>query len=109
MNKLKYFFFSVLALAVMAIPAMAQAGAAAGGADNESTVNAYKAIAAGIGFGIAAGLGGLGQGKIGAAAVEGAARNPGAAGTVQTLMIIGLALIESLVLFALVIVFVVLR
>lgn len=105
MNKLKYFFFSVLALAVMAIPAMAQAGAAAGAADNESTVNAYKAIAAGIGFGIAAGLGGLGQGKIGAAAVEGAARNPGAAGTVQTMMIIGLALIESLVLLALVIVF----
>ena len=105
MNKLRYFFFSVLALAVMAIPAMAQAGAAAGGADNESTVNAYKAIAAGIGFGIAAGLGGLGQGKIGAAAVEGAARNPGAAGTVQTMMIIGLALIESLVLLALVIVF----
>ena len=58
---------------------------------------------------LAAGLGGLGQGKIGASAVEGAARNPGAAGTVQTMMIIGLALIESLVLFALVIVFVVLR
>ncbi len=91
----------------MAIPALAQGAAAAG--DNANTVAAYKAIAAGIGFGIAAGLGGLGQGKIGAAAVEGAARNPGAAGTVQTMMIIGLALIESLVLFALVIVFVVLR
>ena len=101
MNKLKYFFFSMLALAVMAVPAMAQAGAA----DNAQTVEAYKAIAAGIGFGIAAGLGGLGQGKIGASAVEGAARNPGAAGTVQTMMIIGLALIESLVLLALVIVF----
>jgi len=101
MNKLKYLFFSMLALAVMAVPAMAQAGAA----DNAQTVEAYKAIAAGIGFGIAAGLGGLGQGKIGASAVEGAARNPGAAGTVQTMMIIGLALIESLVLLALVIVF----
>ena len=100
-------FFSVLALALLAIPAMAQGGA--GGADNDSTVQAYKALAAGLGFGLAAGLGGLGQGKIGAAAVEGAARNPGAAGTVQTMMIIGLALIESLVLFALVIVFVVLR
>ncbi len=105
MHKIKYFFFSALALFVMAIPALAQTGAAAGGADNESTVAAYKAIAAGIGFGIAAGLGGLGQGKIGASAVEGAARNPGAAGTVQTMMIIGLALIESLVLLALVIVF----
>jgi F-type H+-transporting ATPase subunit c len=104
MNKLKYFFFSMLAMALMSIPAMAQTGGA-GGADNDSTVAAYKAIAAGIGFGIAAGLGGLGQGKIGAAAVEGAARNPGAAGTVQTMMIIGLALIESLVLLALVIVF----
>ena len=103
MNKYKHIFFSVLALALLAIPAMAQGGADAG--DNASTVAAYKAIAAGIGFGIAAGLGGLGQGKIGAAAVEGAARNPGAAGTVQTMMIIGLALIESLVLLALVIVF----
>ena len=101
MNKLKYFFFSMLALALMAVPAMAQGGAA----DNTSTEVAYKAIAAGIGFGIAAGLGAIGQGKVGAAAVEGAARNPGAAGTIQTLMIIGLALIESLVLLALVIVF----
>ena len=101
MNKMKYFFFSMLALAVMAVPAMAQGGIQA----NADTTAAYKAIAAGLGFGIAAGLGALGQGKVGAAAVEGAARNPGAAGTIQTLMIIGLALIESLVLLALVIVF----
>lgn len=106
MNKIKYMFFSALALFLLAVPALAQG--AAGAADNESTVAAYRAIAAGIGFGIAAGLGGLGQGRVGAAAVEGAARNPGAAGTVQTLMIIALALIESLVLLALVIVFAVL-
>lgn len=105
MKNLKMMFFSVLALALTAIPAMAQAGAAAGGADNDSTVAAYKALAAGLGFGLAAGLGAIGQSRIGAAAVEGAARNPGAAGTVQTMMIIGLALIESLVLLALVIVF----
>jgi F-type H+-transporting ATPase subunit c len=104
MNKIKYVFFSVLALALMSVSAFAQAGGA-GAADNGSTEVAYKAIAAGIGFGIAAGLGAIGQGKVGAAAVEGAARNPGAAGTIQTLMIIGLALIESLVLLALVIVF----
>ncbi|MDH3492287.1 MAG: ATP synthase F0 subunit C [Acidobacteriota bacterium] len=107
MKKFRYAFFTVLSLALMAIPAMAQG--AAGGGDNQFTVAAYKALAAGLGFGIAAGLGGIGQGKVGAAAVEGAARNPGAAGTVQTFMIIGLALIESLVLFALVIVFVVLN
>ncbi|MBX3288001.1 MAG: ATP synthase F0 subunit C [Acidobacteria bacterium] len=101
MIKIKYFAYSVLALALMALPAMAQGGAA----DNESTVAAYKAIAGGIGFGLAAGLAALAQGLVGSRAAEGAARNPGAAGTVQTLMIIALALIESLVLFALVIVF----
>lgn len=106
MNKLKYLFFAVLALAVTAIPALAQ-GAGGGAADNASTVSAAKALAAGLGFGLAAGLAAIGQGLVGSRAAEGAARNPGAAGTVQTLMIIALALIESLVLFALLIVFVV--
>ena len=101
MNKLKYAFYSTLALALMSIPAMAQ-----GAADNDSTVLSSKAIAGGIGFGLAAGLAAIGQGLVGSRAAEGAARNPGAAGTVQTLMIIALALIESLVLFALLIVFV---
>ncbi len=105
MKKFKFVFFTALALLVMALPALAQDG---GAGDNESTVAAYKALAAGLGFGIAAGLGGIGQGRVGASAVEGAARNPGAAGTVQTMMIIALALIESLVLLALVIVFAVL-
>ncbi len=109
MKNLKVVFFATLALALMAIPALAQGAATGGGGDNASTVAAYKALAAGLGFGIAAGLGGIGQGLIGSRAVEGAARNPGAAGTVQTMMIIGLALIESLVLLALVIVFAVLR
>ena len=107
MNKMKYVFYATLALALMAIPAMAQAGVAAG--DNKFTVNAAKAIGAGVGFGLAAGLAGIGQGLVGSRAAEGAARNPGAAGTVQTLMIIALALIESLVLFALLIVFVVIK
>ena len=102
MNKLKYVLFATLAIALMAVVASAQAGAA----DNESSVNAAKAIGGGIGFGLAAGLAGIGQGLVGSRAAEGAARNPGAAGTVQTMMIIALALIESLVLFALLIVFV---
>ena len=111
MNKTKYIIFAVLALAVMALPALAQIpGAPVGGAvagDNESTVAAYNALRTGIGvlgFGILAGLAGIGQGLVGSRAAEGAARNPGAAGTVQTIMIIALALIESLVLFGFVIV-----
>jgi F-type H+-transporting ATPase subunit c len=109
MNKLKYFFFTALALFLATATTMAQAGGAAGAGDNRFTVNAYKALAAGIGFGLAAGLAAIGQGIVGARAAEGAARNPGAAGTVQTMMIIALALIESLVLFALLIAFVVIK
>ena len=70
---------------------------------------AVGAIAAGIGFAIAVFGGALGQSRIGAAACEGAARNPGASAKIQTMMILGLALIESLVLFALVVVFAALR
>jgi|SRR3954462_11772248 F-type H+-transporting ATPase subunit c len=102
MNKFKYIFFATLALALMALPVLAQAGAA----DNESTIGAAKAIGGGIGFGLAAGLAGIGQGLVGSRAAEGTARNPGASGVVMTQMIIALALIESLVLFALLIVFV---
>lgn len=102
MKKAKYLVFATMAIAMMSVAAMAQAGAA----DNESTVSAAKALGGGIGFGIVAGLAAIGQGLVGSRAAEGAARNPGAAGTVQTMMIIALALIESLVLFALLIVFV---
>ena len=71
-----------------------------------ASASGVKAIAAGVGFAIAVVGGALGQSRIGAAACEGAARNPGAAGKIQVMMILGLALIESLVLFALLIVFV---
>jgi F-type H+-transporting ATPase subunit c len=100
MRKLRFLFFSLVGLLATAAPALAQAAA-----DNESSVNKYRAIAIGFGFAIAAGLGALGQSRIAASAVEGAARNPGAAGRIQTMMILGLALIESLVLFALLVVF----
>src|SRR3954470_20859394 len=103
LSKFKYVGYSILALALLALPALAQAG----GGDNAFTVNAARAIGAGIGFGIAAGFAGIGQGLVGKGATEGVARNPGAVGTVQTIMIIALALIESLVLFALLIAFVV--
>lgn len=102
MNKIKYALYATVAIALLTVVASAQGAAP----DNESTVNAAKAIGGGIGFGIVAGLAGIGQGLVGSRAAEGAARNPGAAGQVQTLMIIALALIESLVLFALLIVFV---
>ena len=100
MRKLRMLYLTVACILLSAVTAFAQDAA-----DNDSSVNKYKALAAGFGFAIAAGLGALGQSRIAASAVEGAARNPGAAGRIQIMMIIGLALIESLVLFALVIVF----
>jgi F-type H+-transporting ATPase subunit c len=104
MRKLRFLFFTLVGLLATAAPALAQA--AQNVADNEHSVNKYAKLAAGFGFAIAAGLGALGQSRIASSAVEGAARNPGAAGRIQTMMILGLALIESLVLFALLIVFV---
>jgi len=82
----------------LAAPAFAEEAAAAAG-----TVKGLLAIAAGFAISVAAGLGALGQSKGLAAALEGIARNPGASGKLVTPMIIGLAMIESLVIYALVI------
>ena len=62
-------------------------------------------VGAGLAIGLAALGGGIGQGRASAAALEGIARNPSASGKIFTPMIIGLALIESLVIYALVIAF----
>jgi len=61
-------------------------------------------VASGVGMAIAAGLCGLGQGKATASACEALARNPGARGGLIIFLILGLALIESLTLFTLVII-----
>ncbi|HWP35106.1 MAG TPA: ATP synthase F0 subunit C [Thermodesulfobacteriota bacterium] len=79
-------------------PQVLAAEAAAGARD-------FLGLAAGLGIGIAALGGALGQGRAVASALDGIARNPGASGKIQTPMIIGLALIESLVIYALVIAF----
>lgn len=65
----------------------------------------WYAIAAAIGLGMAAFGGALGQGKAAAAALEGISRNPGASDKMFVPMILGLALIESLVIYSLVIAF----
>ena len=67
---------------------------------------ACLALATGLGLPIAVIGAGLGQGRAIAAALEGMARQPEASGTIQTAMIIGLALIESLVIYALLMFFI---
>ncbi len=101
MRKTMMIVFALMALMMVAMPAFAQD---AGGGAASSHLN-YVAIASGFGIAIAAGLAGLGQGRVGAAACEAMARNPAARPAIQLALILGLAFIESLVLFTLVIIF----
>lgn len=90
--------FSTFFIATLA---MAQEHAAAASSGGGPVV----ALGAALAIGIAALGGTLGQGKAATSALEGIARNPGAANKIQTPMILGLALIESLVILAWVIAF----
>ena len=81
--------------------AFAETDAATTNSDSSGLI----ALAAGLAIAIAAFGGALGQGKAAASALEGIARNPGAADKIFTPMILGLALIESLVIYALIIAF----
>ena len=87
----------------LAGPVFAQGEAphAGGGMTDKSMI----AIAVGFGMAIAAGLAALADSRAISAACEGAARNPGAATRIQTLMLIGLVLIETLVLFTFAMIF----
>jgi len=78
----------------VAAPAMAEDGS-----------KGWIAMAAGLGLGIAAVGAGLGQGRAVAAAMESIGRNPNAADRIQTPMIIGIAFMEALAIYALVISF----
>ena len=92
-----------VAMLVLASPllAMAQEGAAAGHTETAGLI----ALAANIGIGIAAFGSALGQGRVGAAAMESIGRNPNSTGQLFTPMIIALAFIEALTLYAFVVAF----
>ena len=68
----------------------------------------FGLLALGAGLGLPIGVigAGLGQGIAVNGAVQGMARQPEASGTIQTAMIIGLALIESLVIYSLLMFFI---
>ena len=80
-------FLPILTAIFFALPAMADEG----GPDTK----AGWAIGAGLAIGLAALGGGIGQGRAAGSALDGIARNPGAAGQIRGPMILGLALIES--------------
>jgi len=88
-----------LAMVLVATAAFAADAPAAAGA----AVGPTAAWATAIGMAIAAGLCGLGQGMGLKAACEGTARNPEAGGKLTVTLILGLAFIESLAIYALVV------
>ena len=105
-RKAKFLLMMTTSLIIMGISSMAFAQ------DTETMMKVARinnggiiAIACGLAIGLAALGGALGQGKTAAAALEGIARNPASADRIFTPMILGLALIESLVIYALIIAF----
>ncbi len=103
MKNLAKRIFVALGTTLVASAAFAQEAAAA--AHTAGGDRGLIALGAGLAIGVAALGGALGQAKTAAAALEGIARNPAAQSKIFTPMIIGLALIESLVIYAFVIAF----
>jgi F-type H+-transporting ATPase subunit c len=97
MRKTLSYVFMAMAILCFAMPLLAQGGASSG-------VN-WVAITSGFAMTIASTICGLGQAKATAAAVESLARNPAARPGIQLALILGLALIESLALYTLVVIF----
>lgn len=82
---------------MFAAPALAQE------ATGHTSADGLKFLGAGLAISLSVVGGALGQGKAAAAALDGIARNPAASGKILVPMILGLALIESLVIYALII------
>jgi F-type H+-transporting ATPase subunit c len=100
MRKMLMLLFVMMMFSFLAVPAFAQTGAAGSGGAN------WVAITSGFAIAIASGLAAQGQGRAASAACEALGRNPAARAGIQVALILGLAFIESLVLFTLVIIFV---
>jgi len=97
MRKTLSYVFMMLAVMLFAAPVYAQGGGSAG--------TNWVAITSGFAMAIASAVCGLGQAKATAASAEALARNPAARPGIQLALILGLALIESLALYTLVIIF----
>lgn len=94
---------TMVAMVAMAagVPLAAQGAEAAQAAGGGLSVAVVSVLTAGFALGIAAGLGALGQGRAIGSAAEAIARNPAASGEIRGVLILGLVLIESLVIYVL--------
>jgi F-type H+-transporting ATPase subunit c len=98
--KLSTFLVGLFTLLASA-PAFAQQTAEIARLDRDK----WLGIAAALAIGLSALGGAIGQGRAAGSALEGIARNPQASGKIFVPMIVGLALIESLVIYGLLIAF----
>ncbi len=93
----------MLVIATTIVSAAAFAQEAAPVAEAAAGKDGLVAIAAAIAIALSVFGGAMAQGKTAATALDGIARNPAASGKILIPMILGLALIESLVIYALII------
>jgi F-type H+-transporting ATPase subunit c len=105
MRKLATALFAVAGVCLLAPAAFAQGGDAAAAAAGTNWV----AITSGFAMAIASAFCGYAQAKASAAASEGMARNPGASGVIQNMLILALVLIESMALYTFAIIFIKVR
>lgn len=103
MSKGKLIAFIAPFSMILLFGASAFAQGAAGVADNAFSAYSMLALGAALSMGIAGAGAALGQGKAAAAALDGIARNPNAADKLQTPLILSLAFMEALGIFAFVI------
>jgi len=96
----KTLFLLIAVLLLVASPVLAADSATAPDSNGGLKVIGYV-----VGMGIASGLCGIGQGRAAAGAAEAIARNPGANANIRLALILGLAFIESLAIYTLVVVF----
>jgi F-type H+-transporting ATPase subunit c len=92
MRKFAFLLLTILAMSLLTPAAFAAEGAPASGAN-------WVAITAGFSMAIASAACGYAQAKASAAASESMARNPGASGVIQNMLILALVLIESMALY----------
>ena len=102
MSKLYATLMLTFVVLMFTTPVFAQGPAAAAATSHADWV----VISAGFAMAFASGICGLAQGKAISAACEGLARNPGAAPAIRFALLLGLALIESLAIYTLVVIFV---
>ena len=101
----KFLFMLSTTLVVMGLSAMAYAQDNTAVETAKASAGGWIGLGAGLAIGLAALGGAIGQGRAASSFLDGVARNPGASDKVFVPLMLGLAFIESLVIFALLIAF----